>query len=298
MKGRYTMTMASHRAHRSCPWCHPHSSSSRPSPIADSTVGERSSWMMPYGGHHYWVDQAKACGGPRVVPLRRIRGAHLRLATCPWCNRRTDPAVRYQAARDRERWPMADHFHAHRRLPDWVKQSSPLATMPWERTPRNRARLDLTSHLAGSVLWVRMLGAAAVDLAWLAEGRLDATVTLSNKTWDMAANVVQARETGDKVVDGAGHEYAIRSARRLLPNLSSCPHCSPSSPPILATVLCESRGAGRSVGRPSHRPTVQQADRDSGRLGVSHPGRPLGPRNCRCLRGVRRRPLRALGATW
>lgn len=77
---------------------------------------------------------------------------------------------------------------------------------------RNRARLDLTSHLAGSVLRVRMLGSAAVDLAWLAEGRVDATVTLSNKTWDMAGGVVLARETGHKVVDAAGDEYSIRSS--------------------------------------------------------------------------------------
>lgn len=77
---------------------------------------------------------------------------------------------------------------------------------------RNRARLDLTSHLAGSVLRVRMLGSAAVDLAWLAEGRLDATITLSNRTWDMAAGVVLARETGHKVVDAAGQEYTIHSS--------------------------------------------------------------------------------------
>jgi myo-inositol-1(or 4)-monophosphatase len=29
-----------------------------------------------------------------------------------------------------------------------------------------------------------MLGSAAIDLAWLAEGRLDASATPSNRSWD------------------------------------------------------------------------------------------------------------------
>lgn len=77
---------------------------------------------------------------------------------------------------------------------------------------KNRVRLRITSRLAATVLRVRMLGSAAIDLAWLAEGRLDASITLSNKTWDMAAGVVLARETGHQVVDAAGAAYSLASA--------------------------------------------------------------------------------------
>jgi myo-inositol-1(or 4)-monophosphatase len=42
----------------------------------------------------------------------------------------------------------------------------------------------VTNYLAASVERVRMLGSAAIDLAWVADGRLDASIMLSNKPWD------------------------------------------------------------------------------------------------------------------
>ena len=50
---------------------------------------------------------------------------------------------------------------------------------------RNRLRLALTRRLTEQAQRVRMHGSAALDLAWLAHGRTDATITLSNKPWDM-----------------------------------------------------------------------------------------------------------------
>jgi myo-inositol-1(or 4)-monophosphatase len=60
-----------------------------------------------------------------------------------------------------------------------------------------------------------MLGSAAIDLAWLAEGRIDASVTLSNNPWDMAAGVVLAREAGAVVKDSDGSDYSLRSGATL-----------------------------------------------------------------------------------
>jgi myo-inositol-1(or 4)-monophosphatase len=76
---------------------------------------------------------------------------------------------------------------------------------------KNRDRLGVTARLAATVLRVRMLGSAAIDLAWLAEGYVNASVTLSNNTWDMAAGVVLARETGHIVVDRDGQPYGLHS---------------------------------------------------------------------------------------
>jgi len=74
-------------------------------------------------------------------------------------------------------------------------------------TDKNRIRLNVTELLAGRALRVRMLGSEAIDLAWLAEGRLDASVTLSNRSWDVAAGVIIAREAGAAVLgyDGSQH---------------------------------------------------------------------------------------------
>jgi myo-inositol-1(or 4)-monophosphatase len=79
-------------------------------------------------------------------------------------------------------------------------------------TEKNRQRLALTEALAGSVLRVRMLGSAAIDLAWVAEGKLDASITLSNQPWDMAAGVVLTREAGAEVRGGDGTAYALRAS--------------------------------------------------------------------------------------
>ena len=47
---------------------------------------------------------------------------------------------------------------------------------------KNRFRLAVTELLAERAQRVRMLGSAAIDLAWVADGKVDASITLSNKT--------------------------------------------------------------------------------------------------------------------
>jgi myo-inositol-1(or 4)-monophosphatase len=90
---------------------------------------------------------------------------------------------------------------------------------------QNQAQLAATSRLVPRVQRIRMLGTAALDLAWLAEGRLDASITLTNPPWDMAAGVIIAREAGAMVVDMDGSPHSLRSAAtiagvpRLIPQI-------------------------------------------------------------------------------
>jgi myo-inositol-1(or 4)-monophosphatase len=77
---------------------------------------------------------------------------------------------------------------------------------------RNRVRLDLTRRLTEHAQRVRMLGTAAIDLAWVAAGRLDAMMTLSNHPWDMAAGRLLVEEAGGRVVDRDGSTHTPRSA--------------------------------------------------------------------------------------
>lgn len=77
---------------------------------------------------------------------------------------------------------------------------------------KNRTRLAITSRLAAQAQRVRMHGSAALDLAWLACGRLDAVVIMENNPWDMAAGVVIAQEAGAQVVDLDGSPYSVDSA--------------------------------------------------------------------------------------
>jgi myo-inositol-1(or 4)-monophosphatase len=71
--------------------------------------------------------------------------------------------------------------------------------------------LALTAELVPLVERIRMVGAATLDLAFVAEGALDACVMLSNKPWDTAAGVLIAREAGALVTDAHGDPHNHRS---------------------------------------------------------------------------------------
>lgn len=85
----------------------------------------------------------------------------------------------------------------------------------------NRVHLAVLARLARESLRVRMLGSAALDLAWLATGRLNATLMLSNLPWDVTAGVLLVREAGGVVFDydGSSHDadsrYTLASVRSL-----------------------------------------------------------------------------------
>lgn len=75
----------------------------------------------------------------------------------------------------------------------------------------NRIHLALLATLAHRSLRVRMHGSAALDLAWLAGGRLHATAMLSNLPWDVTAGLLLVREAGGRVYDFDGSEHDAES---------------------------------------------------------------------------------------
>lgn len=81
-----------------------------------------------------------------------------------------------------------------------------------EAEAKNQFRLAVTGRLAPPVQRVRMLGSAAIDLAWLAPGRTDAAIILGDKPWDTAAGVILVPEAGGLVVDADGDRHTVRSA--------------------------------------------------------------------------------------
>jgi myo-inositol-1(or 4)-monophosphatase len=97
-----------------------------------------------------------------------------------------------------------------RMLSDAIVALGDFATGP-DAAEQNDLQLRLVRLLAGRALRIRMLGSAAIDLAWLAAGRHHASVTLCNRSWDMAAGVVIAREAGATVADLDGSGYSLTS---------------------------------------------------------------------------------------
>ncbi len=85
----------------------------------------------------------------------------------------------------------------------------------------NRIHLAVLARFARACLRVRMLGSAALDLAWLAAGRLHATVMLSNLPWDVTAGLLLVREAGGMVYDydGSRHDEQSRFTIASVPSL-------------------------------------------------------------------------------
>ncbi|MTI16582.1 inositol monophosphatase [Rhodobacteraceae bacterium RKSG542] len=61
-------------------------------------------------------------------------------------------------------------------------------------------------YVMGEVAGIRRCGSAALDLAWVAAGRLDAFWENGLKPWDMAAGVLLIREAGGFVSDENGKD--------------------------------------------------------------------------------------------
>lgn len=66
-------------------------------------------------------------------------------------------------------------------------------------------------RLLPQVRSIRRPGAAALDLSYVAAGRLDGFWELTLSPWDVAAGVLLVREAGGLVTGGQGEEYRIES---------------------------------------------------------------------------------------
>jgi myo-inositol-1(or 4)-monophosphatase len=61
------------------------------------------------------------------------------------------------------------------------------------------AQAVIVARIAGQVRDIRRAGSAALDLAWVAAGRLDAYFEVSRSAWDSAAGELLVREAGGRV---------------------------------------------------------------------------------------------------
>ncbi len=107
-------------------------------------------------------------------------------------------------------------------LSDAIVTIGDFATGP-DAAAGNERRLAIMARLAATVERIRMLGSAAIDLAWVAAGRLDVSILLSNNPWDVSAGVIIAREAGAVVVDFDGSPHSLNSAATLAGSPSLMP---------------------------------------------------------------------------
>jgi myo-inositol-1(or 4)-monophosphatase len=94
-----------------------------------------------------------------------------------------------------------------------------LATgFPYDRTRDNENNFDNFVNFQLSARAVRRAGAAALDLAYVAAGRLDGYWECKLKPWDVAAGALLVAEAGGEITNHAGLSYSIYDHRILASN--------------------------------------------------------------------------------
>ena len=162
-------------------------------------------WALdPVDGTVNFIHDIPLCG----VSLGLVHDAHpvLGVIDLPFLNLRYSAMLGGGAYRGTERIHVSDA----RRLSEAVIAIGDYATGEGADL-KNAERIRITQRLASSVERVRMFGSAAVDLAWVAEGRIAGSVMLANKPWDVTAGVLLAREAGAEVIDRHGRRHRLGS---------------------------------------------------------------------------------------
>ena len=76
---------------------------------------------------------------------------------------------------------------------------------------RDQLCRELDQRLTAEAQGVRRLGTTALELVWVADGTLDASILFGNRTWDTASGAIIAREAGALVLDADGSPHTTRS---------------------------------------------------------------------------------------
>lgn len=116
-----------------------------------------------------------------------------------------------------------------------------LATgFPYDRRTRAAEYLRPVQAFLERCQGIRRAGAAALDLAWVAGGRLDGFWELGLKPWDVAAGALLVQEAGGRVGEMDGGPLCLEAPRTLASN----GHVHAAMEQVLAPLL-------RSAARPS-----------------------------------------------
>ncbi|PZQ18540.1 MAG: inositol monophosphatase [Rhodanobacter denitrificans] len=95
-----------------------------------------------------------------------------------------------------------------------------LATgFPFRQRKHLRTQLAMTEALLGEAEDVRRTGSAALDLAYVAAGRIDGYFEIGLKPWDMAAGCLLVRESGGRYCDFTGRDGLPDSGNLIAGNL-------------------------------------------------------------------------------
>lgn len=96
-----------------------------------------------------------------------------------------------------------------------LKRSLLASGFPYIITERS---IKLFNHFLSKAQAVRRAGAAAIDLCYIASGRVDGFFELDLKPWDMAAGKLIIKESGGIITDFKGDEHSLFGNNTLASN--------------------------------------------------------------------------------
>ena len=87
----------------------------------------------------------------------------------------------------------------HASVTSQLNESLVATGVPYDRATTDKNNINYISHLTPLVRGIRRMGAAALDMCFVAEGIYDAYWELKVRLWDIAAGILIAREAGATV---------------------------------------------------------------------------------------------------
>lgn len=106
------------------------------------------------------------------------------------------------------------HVSAVRRL----SESLLLTGFPYDRRERIDLYLSYVKAFMAHIQGIRRAGAAALDLCWVACGRVDGYWEWRLKPWDVAAGSLIVREAGGRISDFSGRMFSTYGEQTLASN--------------------------------------------------------------------------------
>lgn len=98
---------------------------------------------------------------------------------------------------------------------DQLKESLLATGFPYYHSSRQEPYLEIIKRFLNETHGIRRLGSAAIDLAYVACGRLEGFFEYNLNAWDVAAGAFIVRQAGGKVTDFKGDEKNYLFGREL-----------------------------------------------------------------------------------
>jgi len=99
-----------------------------------------------------------------------------------------------------------------------LTESVLLTGFPYDRREHLKLYLSYLTAFMGKIQGIRRMGAAALDLCWVACGRVDGYWEWRLKPWDCAAGKLIVEESGGRMSDFSGGRFSIYGDQTLATN--------------------------------------------------------------------------------